>query len=73
MTERPKRKQAKAWMILHDIRSVDIQDALKMKHHTQVVETLSGKRDDRQVLRYLLEQGCPAEYLDLPDDIKVAA
>lgn len=63
MTARDRRKQAKAWMVLNDIRNVDIKEALKLNHHTQIAETLSGKRNNRQVLQYLINKGCPAEYL----------
>lgn len=70
MTLRESRKQAKAWMVLNDIRNVNIKEALNLKHHTQVVETLSGKRNNRLVLKYLLEKGCPPEYLDLPEDMQ---
>lgn len=73
MSTRDRRKQAKAWMVLNDIRNVDIKEALQLNHHTQVIETLSGKRNNRKVLQYLLEKGCPADYLDLPEDLTVSA
>lgn len=63
MTIRNRRKQAKAWMVLNDIRNVDIKNALNLNHHTQIAETLSGKRNNRQVLQYLLDKGCPVEFL----------
>lgn len=62
------RKQAKAWMVLNDIRIVDIQAALNM-HHTPISYTLSGSVSNRRVLDYLLKKGCPAEYLALPEDM----
>ena len=60
------RKQARVWMLERDIRSVDIQNALRLKSHSLVANTLAGRQNNRRVLGYLLEQGCPAEYLDLP-------
>ncbi len=67
------RRQAKAWMVLLEIKVKDIQTALGMKYLTQVSETINGQRNDRAVLQYLMGKGCPAEYLDLPDDMQKAA
>lgn len=67
------RKQARAWMVLNDIRITDIQVALHMKTHVPISFTLSGTKHNRQVLAYLLEKGCPAEYLDLPKNMRIAA
>lgn len=72
-SKRELRLQAKSWMVTAQIRVVDIQRALGHRYHTQAVETLTGVRDHREVLRYLLEKGCPAEYLALPNDMKEAA
>lgn len=67
------RRQARAWMIVNSIRLVDVQQALGLKYHTQVGETLAGTRDDQRVLIYLLDRGCPERYLDLPAKMKRAA
>ncbi|SHH34130.1 hypothetical protein [Desulfofustis glycolicus] len=64
------RIKAKAWMVLNRIRQVDIQKALDFTHDTQVTETLRGIRNNRAVLQYLLDAGCPADYLHLPEDMK---
>ncbi len=64
------RKQARVWMLTHDIRSVDIQKALRMKSHSPVANTLAGRQNNRSVLQYLKDKGCPVEYLDLPEDMK---
>ena len=64
------RKQARVWMLTHDIRSVDIQRALAMKNHNLVSHTLTGKRNNRRVLQYLVERGCPVEYLDIPEKLR---
>ena len=69
-TTRATRKQARVWMLTNDIRNVDIQNALEMKSHTQVANTLSGRENNRRVLQYLIERGCPVEYLDLPKGMK---
>ncbi|MBU1057092.1 MAG: hypothetical protein KJ804_02065 [Proteobacteria bacterium] len=67
------RRQARAWMILQGIRQKDIQNDLGQRHETQVNETLLGLRNDRRVLQYLLDNGCPAGYLELPSDMFEAA
>ncbi len=67
------RRKARAWMIEQDMRLVDIQRALGHKYATQSIETLKGIRSHRAVLQYLLDQGCPAEHLALPADMKDAA
>lgn len=66
------RKHAKAWMVLNDVKNMDIQKALNMENHVQVSDTLRGRRSHRQVLQYLLDRGCPAEYLALPLDMREA-
>jgi len=67
------RRQARAWLVRHGLTVQDIQEALDHKYHTQVSETLSGKRNDRAVLNYLVRKGCPASFLDLPDDMREVA
>lgn len=64
------RRQARAWMVLEGLRPIDIQRELGYRYHTQVVETLLGSRDNRRVLAWLRDHGCPAEYLELPDDMQ---
>ncbi len=64
------RRKARAWMVMNDIRLVDIQRDLKMNSYTQVVETMQGQRSHRKVLGWLLKKGCPASYLELPRDMK---
>lgn len=63
------RRQAKAWMVLNNIRNVDIKKALAMNNHTIVIETLAGKRNDRRVLQFLLAKGCPVSYLAIPQNM----
>lgn len=64
------RKQARVWMLENDIRSVDIQAALRLRSHSLVANTLAGRRSNRRVLQHLIEKGCPREYLGLPEEIK---
>lgn len=64
------RRQVRVWMLTNDIRSVDIQKALDMKSHSLVANTLAGRQNNRRVLQYLKDKGCPVQYLDLPADMK---
>lgn len=74
MKQKPaERRKARAWMFENGIRVRDIQNKLGNKSITQASETLIGIRNDRRVLRYLLDRGCPKEYLNLPKDMKEAA
>jgi len=70
---RNSRRFALAWLAANEIRQIDIQKELGHKSMNQVHSTLHGFRNDRKVLRKLLEMGCPAADLDLPDDMRVAA
>lgn len=64
------RRRVKAWMVMENVKAVDIQRALNQKSITQVVETLSGVRDDCKVLAWLRDQGCPVKLLKLPKRMK---
>ncbi len=67
--ERKDRRKVKAWMAMQALRPVDIQRALGHKHHSPVVETLSGAIDNREVLAWLRDNGCPIKDLHLPKDM----
>ncbi len=67
------RVKARAWLLMNEIRQTDIMLALGHKSVNQVHSTLHGFRNDRRVLRYLLDLGCPAKYLNLPADMRKAA
>jgi len=67
---RDARIKARVWMLNKNIRSVDIQRALEMKSHNLVSETMTGKRNNRRVLQYLVKRGCPVEYLDIPEKMR---
>jgi hypothetical protein len=64
------RRMARAWMVMEGIRPCDIQDALGQRSHAHAVETLSGVRSDKKVLNWLLNRGCPEEYLQLPKQMQ---
>lgn len=70
---RETRKQARAWMVLNNIRNTDIQKALRMNNHVTVANTMAGRKHNRRVLQYLMDNGCPSEYLALPKDMGKAA
>ncbi len=59
----------KKWMKDNRWRLCDIRRALGLVHHTQIWETIKGKRSDRRTLKWFLKHGCPVEYLGLPNDI----
>ncbi len=67
--KRKDRRGVKAWMAMQEIRPVDIQRALGHKHHSPVVETILGEIDNREVLAWLRDNGCPVKYLHLPKDM----
>lgn len=52
---------------------VQIQRALGFKNHGVVSDTINGGRQNRRVLQYLLNAGCPAKHLGLPKNMIRAA
>ncbi len=67
------RREARAWLVLQGIRQIEIMEALGHKSVNQVHSTLHGFRNDRRVLQFLVEKGCPVGYLNLPEDMLKAA
>ena len=65
-------KQIKIWMLRNDLREADIVRATDQEQ-TYVNKTLKGIRNNRVVLQYLREHGCPERYLALPADMQAAA
>jgi hypothetical protein len=47
-----------------------MRDVLGFSTHTGVSNTLAGRVDNKKVLGYLLEKGCPQKYLGLPKDMQ---
>ncbi len=61
------------WMRRHGLSVTKIQELLEFKNHGVVSNTIAGRKHNRKVLGLLLERGCPAQYLALPEDMKKAA
>lgn len=68
-TAKKPRLDAQAWMVRNGLRQTDIKVSLGHKSINQVHGTLQGDRNDRRVLQYLLDKGCPPNFLDLPADM----
>ncbi len=62
--------EIKRWMLRKGVTVYGIRDALGYKTHGAVSNTLADRQDNRKVLGYLLEKGCPKKYLGLPKDMK---
>lgn len=60
------------WMKREKIKQSQISQECG-KHKAHVWETIHGKRNDRLILAWLINKGCPAEILDLPVDLREAA
>jgi len=52
------------------IKLVDVQRALSHRDHKTVWATIEGKENNRRVLAWLVKNGCPIKYLELPDDMR---
>ncbi|MDH5525568.1 MAG: hypothetical protein OEY01_16495 [Desulfobulbaceae bacterium] len=61
------------WMIRKKITVGSIKAALDFANHGTVSNAIAGRNNNRKVLQYLIDKGCPAKYLDLPEDMKEAA
>lgn len=61
----------KEWLAERKIKVIEVAADLGM-HHCVVSDTIHGRRNNRRVLRWLRERGCPARYLALPEDMKAA-
>lgn len=64
--------EIKIWMIRRRINQYDIERHTGVGQ-SNVSRTISGERNCRAVLEYLIEKGCPAKHLDLPEDMRTAA
>lgn len=65
--------EIKKWMLDEGLYVAQIQRNLGFKAHSLVSDTIAGRKDNRKVLRFLLDRGCPVELLALPEDMKEAA
>ena len=61
------------WMRRNNLRMVDIQRDLGFRAHKTVWATIEGKENNRRVLAWLVDKACPAHYLALPEDMRLAA
>lgn len=64
--------EIKKWMLDNRLTVTEIGKNVG-KNQTVVSNTLAGRRNDRKVLQFFLDKGCPGKYLDLPRDMKEAA
>ena len=60
--------QIKVWMLANQITAKRLAHIINLDP-VNVSLTLNKKRNNRRVLRKLVELGCPVEYLDLPTDM----
>jgi len=58
------------WMIRSGNRPAKIAKELGVGR-ALVTCTIHGRKNNRRVLGYLLEKGCPPEILDLPEDMRM--
>ena len=63
------RVEIDVWMRRNDLSVAKIQKRLGYKTHTGISNTLAGRENLRKVLQLLVEEGCPVEILDLPEDM----
>lgn len=47
----------------------DVQRAVGIKSYHTVWATMHGKKNNRKVLRHLIQLGVPEDVLDLPEDV----
>lgn len=64
-----KTQDIRIWLMRKGVQQTHIARDLGVGK-TLVSETISGKRNNRRVLRALLELGVPERLLALPDDLK---
>ena len=64
--------EIRVWMMREGIKRRDIETGTGLSG-TAVTLTIDGIKNCRGVLRYLKDNGCPAEFLALPGDMREAA
>ena len=57
-------KKIKIWMLIIGLREIDIVREIGVKQPT-VNRTLNGTRNNKDVLKYLVEKGCPENFLGI--------
>lgn len=63
----------KVWMLEKGFRQVTIQRELGFRDNKTVWATIEGRENNRRVLTWLQEKGCPRKHLALPDDMRKTA
>ncbi len=65
--------EIRVWLKRNGFKLATIQKALGYRDNKTVWATIEGQENNRKVLSWLKEQGCPRKYLALPDDMRRAA
>lgn len=61
--------EIRAWLVRKGISVSDVARAAGIKRPV-VSDTIHGRRNNRKALQALVEAGCPAKLLALPEDMK---
>ncbi len=61
------------WMRAKEFTATSIATACGQKTHAVASNTIAGRQNNKKVLRWLVDKGCPVEFLDLPADMRSAA
>ncbi|MDR2551410.1 MAG: hypothetical protein LBD10_14555 [Desulfobulbus sp.] len=65
--------EIRVWMRRKGIRLVNIQRELEFRTHKTVRATIEGAENNRRVLAWLRDAGCPKKHLALPADMRKVA
>jgi len=65
-------KEIRIWLLRKGVTLAEIARQVKISP-TLVTATINGHRNNRKVLRYLVQCKCPRRILDLPEDMKRTA
>jgi len=65
--------EIRVWLRRKGIKLVDVQRALDFGDHKTVWATIEGRENNRKVLAWLAENGCPKKYLALPEKTRRAS
>ncbi len=63
------RNEIKVWILRKGFSITEIACSVGTGR-TNASKTIAGRRNNRAVLQWLLDNGCPAEYLALPEDMQ---
>ncbi len=62
-------KEIRVWLLRKNIYIVDVARAVGVEK-SSAGKTIQGIRNNRKVLQWLLDNGCPAEHLAMPKDMQ---